>query len=153
MKRLLIEPFKRLEKANFYTIRFENEGISETDKFISRFDGHNQYRDDLDIIIYWIYKMGNQNGTLERYFRPERQAQAIPLETAGLRLYCIRLSDELVILGNGGIKESRTVQDSPDAWPAFDVMNRLTGKLNRSLRSGETRRRGPLLSGTLEFEI
>lgn len=153
MKRLTIEVFKQLQKANFYTIRFKNEEISETDAFIARFEDDLQYQDDLKIIVYWLYKMGEQTGALERHFRPERLAQAIPIVTSDLRLYCIRLSDELVILGNGGIKESQAVQDSPDALPAFEAMNQVARRLNASLKSGRTVRRGGLLSGNLEFEI
>ena len=36
---------------------------------------------------------------------------ALPIESGKLRLYCLRLSDRILIIGNGGIKESRTYQE------------------------------------------
>lgn len=31
-----------------------------------------------------------------------------------LRLYCLRISDQILIIGNGGIKETRTYQESEE---------------------------------------
>ena len=36
---------------------------------------------------------------------------ALPIESGKLRLYCLRLSDRILIIGNGGIKETRTYQE------------------------------------------
>lgn len=53
-------------------------------------------------------------GALERFFRPEGgindSVQALPIESGKLRLYCLRLSDQIVILGNGGVKNTRTYE-------------------------------------------
>ena len=34
--------------------------------------------------------------------------------TGRLRLYCLRLSDKILILGNGGIKETRTYNENAE---------------------------------------
>ena len=53
---------------------------------------------------------------MERYFRYEGRfgdgVSAIPIETSNLRLYCIRLSNKILIFGNGDIKNCATWQDS-----------------------------------------
>lgn len=36
---------------------------------------------------------------------------ALPVLTSKLRLYCLRLSDKILILGNGGVKNSRTYNE------------------------------------------
>jgi hypothetical protein len=36
---------------------------------------------------------------------------ALPVVKSRLRLYCLRLSDKILILGNGGKKESRTYNE------------------------------------------
>lgn len=36
---------------------------------------------------------------------------ALSLDSRKLRLYCLRLSDKILILGNGGIKTTRTYQE------------------------------------------
>ena len=38
--------------------------------------------------------------------------QALPIDKCRLRLYCLRLSNEVIILGNGGIKDIRTYEQS-----------------------------------------
>ena len=63
-----------------------------------------------------------ENGVKEAFFRPEGKMNdrvcAIPLLTSGrqkqngtLRLYCIRISDKLLIIGGGGIKTTRTYNE------------------------------------------
>lgn len=37
---------------------------------------------------------------------------ALPVLSSKLRLYCLRLSDGILILGNGGLKNSRTYQEN-----------------------------------------
>ena len=55
------------------------------------------------------------NGALERYFRREGKMSdsvvALPVLKSKLRLYCLRLTDKILILGNGDIKCSRTYEE------------------------------------------
>ena len=52
---------------------------------------------------------------MERLFRPEGRLNdgvcALPVVKSKLRLYCLRLSDKILILGNGGIKKTRTYNE------------------------------------------
>ena len=36
---------------------------------------------------------------------------ALPVTSSRLRLYCLRLSDKILILGNGGVKSTRTYDE------------------------------------------
>lgn len=36
---------------------------------------------------------------------------ALSLDSHKLRLYCLRISDQILILGNGGVKDTRTYQE------------------------------------------
>ncbi len=36
---------------------------------------------------------------------------AFSLNSRKLRLYCLRISDQILILGNGGVKDTRTYQE------------------------------------------
>jgi hypothetical protein len=152
VKRLIIEPYKALEKADFYTIRLQNKAICETDEFIQRFLNDLLYQKDLSSIVQWLRKMGEM-GTLERFFRPENVAHAIPVDRSNLRLFCIRLSDELIVLGNGGIKTSMKIQDSPDAYPAFRDMIAVGKILRRRRNAREIEVAGRNIEGNLNFEI
>jgi len=65
-------------------------------------------------IVAFINKIA-ENGAFERYFRPEGRMNdhvvALPVITSKLRLYCLRLTDKLLVLGNGGVKNSRTYDE------------------------------------------
>ena len=91
------------------------EELSELERFFEKFPEGCDYDEDIDTIISWLDRIG-ECGTLERYFRYEGRfgdgVSAIPVETSNLRLYCIRLSDKILIFGNGGVKDCTTWQDS-----------------------------------------
>lgn len=40
----------------------------------------------------------------------------MPIESGKLRLYCLRFSDQIVILGNGGVKNTRTYEEDPKLY-------------------------------------
>lgn len=154
MKRYFeIKPYVSFDKTQFYTIEEVGKGISETDEFFIRFKDNPDYQKDIETISYWIQKIGKESGALERHFRPEKTAKAIPITVSKLRLYCYRISDELVILGNGGIKSSQKVQDSPDAFPHFEVMNTLAFVIQMKLENGQIEIAGKNISGDLTFFI
>lgn len=101
--------------VNFYSIHLNGEELSELDKFFEKFPFGCKYDEDIDIIISWLDKIG-EKGALERYFRPEGKygdgISAIPIETSNLRLYCLRLSEKILIFGNGDVKDSDSWQNS-----------------------------------------
>ena len=37
--------------------------------------------------------------------------KALSLDSRSLRLYCLRISDQILILGNGGVKTTRTYEE------------------------------------------
>lgn len=55
-------------------------------------------------------------GALERFFRNEGKmrdnVKALAIDSRKLRLYCLRISDQILILGNGGVKNTRTYQEN-----------------------------------------
>ena len=151
MKRYNIELYKVGIVANLYTIHFEDEKDNETDRFISRFLGDPRNKEDFDTIIQFLGKI-TENGVLERYFRPERKASALPIYSSNLRLYCYRVNDKILIVGNGGIKTSEKTQGSPDCLPHFNIMNELAYKLEYRLgESGSVKVNDTELKGNLRF--
>ena len=56
-----------------------------------------------------------------------------------------------MILGNGGIKSSQKVQDSPDAYPHFEVMNTLAFVIHKKLENDQIEITGKNISGDLTF--
>lgn len=116
-KSLKLEPVKATETASLYTIIFENDDMSEFSKFLTRFKDNGRLQRDYQIILYALKKI-LENGVLERYFRREGKYTdrvcALPIDSGKLRLYCLRLSDKILILGNGGIKSTRTYNENSE---------------------------------------
>ena len=98
-------------------------------------------------------------GALERFFRPEGSmndsVQALPIESGKLRLYCLRLSDQIVILGNGGVKTTRTYQENPRLYGYVLDLQRFERILQENLTKGYVSIQEKTLSGVddLTFEI
>ena len=57
-------------------------------------------------------------GALERFFRIEGKMSdnvaALSIDSRKLRLYCLRISDQILILGNGGAKLTRTYEEDTE---------------------------------------
>ena len=102
------------EGCTIYTIQFLSENKSEFERFYTRFKDDAEYNPDLMRIVALINKIADM-GALERYFRPEGKYNdsvcALPILQSRLRLYCLRLSDKILILGNGGVKKTRTYNE------------------------------------------
>lgn len=103
------------EAVNFYSIMLEGEELTELEKFFDKFPVGCEYDEEMDVIVAWLDRIG-ETGALERYFRPEGEygdgVSAIPIESGKLRLYCLRLSDKILIFGNGDAKDTKSWQES-----------------------------------------
>lgn len=100
--------------CTIYTIQFLSESDSEFERFYARFKDDAEYNPDLMKIVALINKIADM-GALERYFRPEGKLKdgvcTLPVLQSKLRLYCLRLSDKILVLGNGGVKKTRTYNE------------------------------------------
>lgn len=155
MKRYTITLYKEFEKVCFYSIHEEKMDLCETDQFFNRFKDEASYSKDIQTIKYWIEKIGNDYGALDRHFRPERKAKAIPIPPpkSNLRLYCHHINEQIVVLGNGGIKSSQKVKDSPDALPHFELMNVFATIFQQKMDQGKLSISGNRIEGDLSFYI
>ena len=102
------------ENCMMYTIQFLSDDMSEFEKFISKFKKDAELNPDFQSIMRFVEQILS-NGALERYFRREGKMTdsvvALPVLKSKLRLYCLRLTDKIIVLGNGGVKTSRTYQE------------------------------------------
>lgn len=110
--------FDESDICAIYSIQFSSENIPEFQKFLERFEEDLEYRKDYDVIINSITRIF-ERGAKERYFRPEGKYAdrvcALPIDSVSLRIYCIRLTDSVLIIGNGGVKKGiATYQESDE---------------------------------------
>lgn len=117
MKDLFVKSIENQGIVTMYTLQFSGEELSEYEKFVHRFKNSAQLQRDYQMIIYALSKIANK-GALERYFRPEGKMNddvcALPVDSGKLRLYCLRLSDKILVIGNGGLKATKTYEESEE---------------------------------------
>lgn len=156
-RKIIIEPYHEVyASVNYYLIRFNDEDESEFDKFFNKFDGDEDFEDDFNIIIEWLDKIG-EDGALDAHLKREGGSlRALPICGGKLRLYCFRISDCIVILGNGGHKPRhiKAYQDDPFLNQCVSDL-RETGRklLNRFNYTTQASIHNCQLFGNLEFEI
>jgi len=117
-RKITIELFEEHDRVNYYTICFDGES-SETDKFFDLFD-NDDFSEDINIVVSDFDTIGNK-GAYERDFRREGKSNdrlcALPSNwvSCRLRLFCLRINEQIVILGNGYEKTSQTYNENPTA--------------------------------------
>lgn len=137
------------EKVTFYSPRWSDSDHNEMDKFLLRMERLPEMRSYVQELLELIIEIiGNSHGANEAFFnRVENWAVALPpkgqikigeLEVGypgfPLRLYCLALNEEAVILFNGGIKDAQTVQQSSDSistkfYDANEFAKRILGAI------------------------
>ena len=149
-KKTSVELMNESEKVSLYSISFEMDGTTEFEKFVSEFEMNATYNRDYQRILAALQAI-LQMGALERFFRPEGtmrdNVQAIPVEGGKLRLYCLRLSDQIVILGNGGVKVTRTYEQDPKLYGYVLDLQRFERSLKESINKGYVRIQEKVLTG------
>lgn len=133
---------EQTEAAGLFTIIFEGQNQSEFVKFITKFKDDAVRKNDLRVILNQIDAM-LLNGVAERRFRPEGKMNdgvcALPVYKSGLRLYCLRLSDSVLIVGNGGVKGSKTYEDDEDLNGYVISLQKLDKLLKSDIKNGIVR--------------
>ncbi|MBR1410406.1 MAG: hypothetical protein IJ580_04830 [Prevotella sp.] len=144
------------EKAGLFTIIFEGEGISEFDNFITKFMNDAERSNDLSQILNQIDLMMAERGFTERNFRYEGKmgdnVVALPVYKNSLRLYCLRLSDSVLIVGNGGIKNTRTHEEDSTLNGYVISLQKLDALLKADIRKGIVRIEKTEIIGTDDKE-
>ncbi len=149
MRRVEFVPYEFSDSVEIYAIKFQEDMHTELKKFFIKFKDYNDnyLKDDLIRIIKSIEKIA-LNGALESYFRNEGGVSdrvcAIPLMVSArnkinhgtLRLYCLRLSDNLLIIGGGGLKKSRTYQESAELMQFVSTLQSIDQRLKEFEEAG-----------------
>lgn len=121
-----IELLEEYDNVNFYSIRLAGEDLTEVEAFFEKFPIGCEYDEEVDVIISWMDKIA-ERGALERYFRPEGKfgdgVGVIPIDVGNkVRLYCLRLSDKILVFGNGGVKDAARWEESKELAPYVKLL-------------------------------
>lgn len=139
-QRYTIELIEEHEQVNFYSIKLEEEELAELDRFFEKFPEGCEYDDEIDVILAWMDHIA-EHGALERYFRPEGRfgdgVGVIPIDLGNkVRLYCLRLSDNILVFGNGGIKDASSWEKSPTLAPYVELLIETSKFIASRIKSG-----------------
>lgn len=113
-KKATVDLVEQSDKVSFYSISFQMDRTIEFERFLTKFEEEAEFNEDYQKILAAL-EIILDRGALERYFRPEGTMEdnlcALPIESGNIRLYCLRISDEILILGNGDRKTTKTYQE------------------------------------------
>lgn len=138
-KEVVLEFLQKSEKAALFTIHFTNDNESEFAKFMLKYMEDAKLNKDYQRIIFAVNKC-LEVGVLERFFRTEGKVKdnvcALPIESGKLRLYCLRLSDKILVLGNGGIKRTKTYNEDSELSGYVLTLQKFDEILRMELKKG-----------------
>jgi hypothetical protein len=137
------------EMASLYTVMFELPGGEITSK-LEQFIG--KYRDTHPVQLMDIARrlksLGNKTGCMENFFKLDEGLDPDDLVCAlydvpetNLRLYCIRISDQITILGDGGPKPKaiRAWQEDKNLEREVHEMMKVSGIIRNKINNGDLR--------------
>ena len=159
MTRVYIEEVQKTDIAGLFTICYEGDDATEFQKFIEKFKEDATRKEELSVILTAINRMLNASGFLDRYFRPEGKmgdhVVALPVERTKMRLYCLRMSDSVLIVGNGGIKRTKTYEEDESLNGYVITLQKLDKLLNHAIKSGKVIIEETMISGIdkTEFDL
>lgn len=114
MTKVKLKTIEQNDNIGMFSICFEDSTDSEFEKFLKEFRDNATYNKDFNAIILALAKIIDKQA-LERFFRIEGKyndnVKALAIDSHRLRLYCLRISNQILILGNGGVKNTRAYQE------------------------------------------
>jgi len=140
--------------CTFYSVSWvsdEEDVPSETDRFFDTYavPEHPLEEKAMQLFRLITESIGNRYGATNDFFdRIENKAQALPpkpkqwieeIKDLGinfpLRLFCYRITNQIVILFNGGIKDAESAQESKDLSIKFYEAQTFVKKIEDALQS------------------
>jgi hypothetical protein len=111
-------------------------------RFIERY--RPEYEQELINIAARLRSMGNKTGCLECFFKLDEGLKVDDMVCAlydipdrFLRMYCIRPSEQILIVGDGGPKHTRTWQQDPQLKKAVEEMMAVSEILRTKMDFGD----------------
>lgn len=139
MTKATITSIVQTKAVGLFSITFEGNDYTEFRKFIEKFKDDAVRSKELNVILTQIDRI-QKNGALERYFRYEGKmgdhVMALPAFKSGLRLYCLRMSDSVLIVGNGGVKDTRTYNEDAELSGYVINLQKLDALLRDDIEKG-----------------
>lgn len=157
-REIIIELFEEHSEVNFYSIRYSDNELSEAELFFDKVLGEDELEEDVGILSKLLDKIG-ENGAEPRHFRHagtrRDKVAALPeyLSSTNLRLYAIRINEKIVILGNGGLKTTKTYNEDPFLNECVETLKEIDRFISSRIKKGQTIIFRKEIMGDLKFYI
>lgn len=157
-KETKLKTIEQNDNVSLYSICFNGDEVSEYEKFLLKFRDNAQLNKDFQTILLALAKI-IEKGALERFFRNEGKMSddlcALSIDSRQLRLYCLRISDQILIAGNGGVKTTRTFQEDAELSGYVMDLQKFDELLKQAQKTGDISIENNLITGidTAIFEI
>ena len=155
-KNVLLALLEDGEKVSLYSPRFEREQYTEFEKFLLAYK--DVFPEDVGQLVYRL-DIIKRDGAEDRHFRYEGtrrdRVMALPshLETTKLRLYLLNIQSKVLILGNGGMKNTTTYQEDVFLSKCVDTLQKIDIQLKIMEQKKIITVKGTKLLGELSFVI
>lgn len=127
-------------KCSVYTVEIEKD-LTRFDNFI--LENRNENFEELSNIAGRLKSIGNDNGALEDFFKLNEGKPGDDIcalfdrPKVYLRLYCIRLSSKILIIGGGGPKTTRTWQEDTKLAKEVDFLMTVSATIKKKMKLGD----------------
>ena len=149
-----IELVEEGNKASLYTIKIDNSMESEFEKFLS--DGEVNSHREFQPLILRLQEIIDKYGCQERFFKLNESKyndNVVALWRDNLRLYCCRYGNIILLLGSGGVKQTRTYQEDEHLNNIVTTMAEISDRIDRRIIEEKTLKIvGNKFIGDLEFK-
>jgi hypothetical protein len=158
MKKAKLKILEQSDNVGLYSICFNENDLTEYELFIQKFLNDATLNRDFQKIFRAINRI-MANGALERYFRTEGKLKdnlaALSIDSKVLRLYCLRISDQLLIVGNGGVKITRTYEEDMELSGYVMDLQKFDVLLSQELARGRIKLEQNIITGIehVTFEL
>ncbi|HLW31221.1 MAG TPA: hypothetical protein VKX40_03090 [Aequorivita sp.] len=138
------------KRCTFYTVREEGAEQNETDAFFEKYENDDTYREQIqELLSFVLDAIGDRHGAVDELFnRYENEVAGLPshgrlhfgevsyyFPNFPLRLYALKITNEIVILFGGGIKDGGTNQESSLHYKWVEACN-YAKRIIQSLNDG-----------------
>ena len=145
-------------KASVYSIWVEDIDKTLFDQFVEENEGF--YENELGSITDRLELIGNMTGAREQFFKPNEGTLGDGIcalydsPDKKPRLYCIRYGSTCIILGGGGMKNVRALQDDEKLKTENYLLRRISKRITEALKDRELKWSddGKRLEGNMTFE-
>jgi hypothetical protein len=128
-------------KTQIYSVVIDNDDKSLFEHFLDENDEN--YHEELLEILTRLRSIAQKEGAREHLFKTAEGKLGDGVEALydeskrKLRLYCIRYGSVLLVLGGGGAKNVRALQDDPKLKKENYLLRQVSKRLSKAMQDGD----------------